>query len=131
MGPCAKAIVRCTITSPGGVKYVGQNDCLTPQPVCPRLPGEGYEKCTTVCHQQGHAEFQALFKAGADAYGATAVIEGHTYACRACQEALYGAGVLTLRVMPRAPAKRAQDVLMTTQPMPEGGITLADVLAGK
>jgi pyrimidine deaminase RibD-like protein len=61
-------------------------------------------KCTTVCQQQGHAEVQALRLAGAKARGATAVITGHTYACRECQEALFSAGVLFIGVRNEAQA---------------------------
>lgn len=97
-GPCAKATVTCTIVAATGERFVGTNWCETPQVRCPRQPGEGYEKCASVCNQRGHAEMDALEKAGALAYGSTATIEGHTYACQRCQEALFGAGVLNLRV---------------------------------
>ena len=43
MGPCAKTTTRCTLVTPGGTHIVGTNECRNPQPVCPRLPGEGYE----------------------------------------------------------------------------------------
>lgn len=104
-GPCALRVVTCTIFATSGMQFHGTNECLNAQPTCPRLPGEGYEKCTSICQQQGHAEYQALFKAGAAALGASAVIHGHTYACQACQEALYGAGVRWIGVRARLPAE--------------------------
>lgn len=97
-GPCAKQTVTCTLVTPSGEHIVGTNACASPQPSCPRLPGEGYEKCRTVCRQIGHAEQQALFAAGIKAKGARAYLIGHTYACQACQEAVFGAGVISLSV---------------------------------
>lgn len=87
------------ITSRAGDVYEGENDCANPQPVCPRLPGEGYEKCRSVCDQAGHAEIEALKKAGAAAVGATAVIYGHYYACEPCAAALRDAGIAAFTVV--------------------------------
>lgn len=101
---CAKTTVRCTLVTPSGEHIVGTNACANPQPVCPREPGEGYEKCTTICRQQGHAEVQAVALAGDRARGARAYIEGHTYACMACQHALFGAGVRSLSIGSPDPA---------------------------
>lgn len=118
MGPCAKQVVNCAIIAPSlfdnsmVVLAEGTNACKNPQDVCPRAPGEDYTKCKTVCDQQGHAELQALaeFNQVSDAYigrilkryvergGVRAVITGHTYACRECQEALYAAGVKWISV---------------------------------
>jgi hypothetical protein len=92
-GPCAKARVICTIVAPTGDRFVGENLCANPQPVCPRQPGEGYEKCKTVCGQLGHAEEVAARIAGAAAVGGTAYLEGHTYACDPCKAALAAVGV--------------------------------------
>jgi hypothetical protein len=103
-GPCAKTRVTCTLTFPNGVEVVGENLCANPQAVCPRAPGEDYTKCATVCQQMGHAEAQAVAACGGIADGASAVLRGHTYACQKCQEALFGAGVISLFVDPRAPA---------------------------
>lgn len=100
-GPCAKQTVTCTIVAVTGERFVGTNWCRNPQAQCPRAPGEGYEKCAAVCDQNAHAEIDALRKAGEMAYGATAVLSGHTWACRACQEALFGAGILNLRIEKR------------------------------
>lgn len=93
IGPCVKATVRCTLVTPEGERIVGENWCRNPQTVCPREPGEDYTKCTTVCQQEGHAEQVVVRLAGDKARGAHAFLEGHTYACMACQHALFGAGV--------------------------------------
>lgn len=98
-GPCAKATVFCIIISEKGVSYLGQNWCANPQLVCPREPGEDYTKCKTICQQAGHAELDALKIAGANANQSTAEVHGHSYVCRECQEALYGAGVKSISVL--------------------------------
>jgi deoxycytidylate deaminase len=95
-GACAKRRVRCTIITADGNTFVGENVCGNPQVTCPRMEDEGYEKCSTVCAQFGHAEEMALvsmFMAGASGAGATAFIQGHTRACSKCQDALREAGV--------------------------------------
>lgn len=99
LGPCAKLQVRCTIVTPDGSRFIGENWCASPQPVCPRAPGEGYEKCKTVCGQLGHAEEVAVMLAGDAARGAHAYVENHTHACRNCQEVLFGeAGIKALTI---------------------------------
>jgi deoxycytidylate deaminase len=98
-GPCAKRQVECTITSPDGWQWIGRNDCANPQPVCPRGPGEGYEKCKTICQQAGHAEIEALKAAGSDARGATATLAGHYWICEPCGAALRDAGVKRLEIV--------------------------------
>lgn len=97
-GPCAKTTVTCTLVTPDGKHIVGTNYCRNAQPVCHRQPGEGYEKCRSICDQVGHAEVVAVMLAGEKARGARAYLQGHTYACQACQEALFGAGVISLSV---------------------------------
>lgn len=97
-GPCAKREVRCFITATDGTQFIGTNWCGNAQSICPRLPGEGYAKCWTVCRQANHAERDALLLAGPHAEGAAAVLSGHTHYCRECQEALFNAGIKTLSV---------------------------------
>jgi hypothetical protein len=97
-GPCAKTVVRCTLITKSGERIIGENRCLNPQTVCPRLPGEDYTKCVTVCKQIGHAEQVAVLLAGPKARGAEAFLEGHTYACQDCQRALTEAGVASLTI---------------------------------
>jgi len=99
---CAKAQVRCTIITTQGVRYVGTNACAHPQQVCPRLPGEGYAKCTDVCGQFGHAEIIALAMArhGSRAgmhhlLGATAYVE-HKRVCGTCRIALEKVGIYNI-----------------------------------
>lgn len=101
-GPCAKTRVRCTIVQPTGERIVGENFCANAQPVCPREPGEGYEKCRTVCAQLGHAEVVAVLLLGpcGTAVGATAYLEGHTYACEPCKAALAMVGVREVVIGP-------------------------------
>ena len=100
LGKCAKQTVQCTLVTPDGQRFVGRNWCLNPQEKCPRLPGEGYEKCKLICHQVGHAEETAVIQAGDKAKGATAYIEGHTYACDNCQSVLLKAGVVAIHIAP-------------------------------
>lgn len=100
---CAKATVTCTIhSSSGRLIGEGSNACANPQSRCPRQRGEGYEKCTSICDQQGHAELQALADMKTrnvlSLLPKFAIIKGHTYACQHCQEALFSAGVEWLKV---------------------------------
>lgn len=98
-GPCAKQTVRATIVTIDGETFVGENDCENPQTVCPRagLPtGTGYELCKSICRQTGHAEINAIRKAGALARGATLYLEGHTYACNDCKAAASRAGIASI-----------------------------------
>lgn len=93
-GPCAKRVVECDIEAFGGAeRFSGTNDCANPQAVCPRAPGEGYEKCQTICQQGEHAEIKALNAAGDKARGGIARIWGHYYICEPCGRALRDAGV--------------------------------------
>lgn len=85
----------------GKTCFAGTNACNNPQKVCPREPGEGYEKCKSICDQPGHAEEVALAAAraaGVDVTGWKAVLIDHTYYCRNCQEKLFEAGIATLEL---------------------------------
>ena len=100
---CAKQLVTATVVALDGRRFVGTNACAKPQVVCPRagMPtGEGYELCTSVCEQQGHAEVQALRAAGPAAVGATMYLHGHTYACDHCVAVCRAAGVVGLVIGP-------------------------------
>lgn len=102
---CAKRRVLAVVYARDGRSYTGTNDCANPQPACPREPGEGYAKCSTVCGQHGHAEAMALRAAGDQARGATMKLWGIGWHCRACQEAAYAAGVVALEAPnPQPPA---------------------------
>lgn len=98
-GPCAKRQTRCVILGNNQMRYEGTNDCENPQDVCPRQPGEGYEKCRTICRQRGHAEQNALRAAGAHARNGTATLHGHYYICEECGRALAEAGVIAIKVV--------------------------------
>jgi len=101
---CAKKVVTCELYNPfTRVLVRANNDCQNPQVTCPRLPGEGYEKCKSICDQRGHAEEQALeFLPDGDAQGFTATIYGIGWACRNCQELLYEAGAVSIRCLKHA-----------------------------
>lgn len=98
-GPCAKQITRATIIALDGSRYVGENVCLNPQLACPRggMPtGVGYELCSSVCRQTGHAEVNAVRAAGEAARGGTLYLEGHSYACEPCKAAVAAAGIVEI-----------------------------------
>lgn len=83
-GPCAKVQVCCTIITTDNQRFVGENVCRNPQPTCPRLPGEDYTKCKTVCDQVSHAEVAAVKAAGCESRGSTAYVE-YAYVCEKCK----------------------------------------------
>jgi deoxycytidylate deaminase len=91
-GPCAKRRTQCVLTTTTGETFAAENVCLNPQPVCPREPGEGYEKCRTICRQVGHSEAMVVAMAGPAARGAT-IVCSHWYACDACAAICKAAGV--------------------------------------
>lgn len=100
-GPCAKRRVQCMLHFPGLAPIIGENDCANPQQTCPRLPGEGYEKCKTICQQGGHAEMAALEKAekwDLSVAGWKATLRGHHYFCEPCGLALKAAGIVRITV---------------------------------
>jgi deoxycytidylate deaminase len=97
-GPCAKRQVVCVIVAMNGERFRGENDCANPQPVCPRLPGEGYEKCKSICQQAGHAEIEALKAAGDLLCKTDALLYGHYWICEPCGKALREAGVKTVTI---------------------------------
>jgi hypothetical protein len=103
-GPCARRRVTCDLMTAEGPTFHGENDCANPQAVCPRLPGEGYEKCQSICQQGAHAEIKAIHacvNAGYSAAGAVAIIQGHYYICEPCGAALRDAGVTQIRIQLR------------------------------
>lgn len=111
-GPCAKRRTQAVLTTVDGKVYVAENICLNPQEVCPRMPGEGYEKCKTICRQVGHAEEQVILAAGEDAVGATIEVT-HWYACRACESLSHQAGVKSITCVGPQDSERTPDSSMT------------------
>lgn len=89
---CAKARVTALLIGRSGKWYEGENATRSPQAACPRLPGEGYEKCASVCQQESHAEVAALLLAGDDACGGIMLVNYH-YCCADCVRACDAAGV--------------------------------------
>lgn len=99
---CAKRQVICSLVAESGDIVVGTNACANPQEKCPRDPGEGYEKCKTICKQAGHAEIQALEEAkkmNIDITGGMAIVRGIPWVCRECGHALEKAGLHEIRVI--------------------------------
>lgn len=97
---CAKRTVVCVLFDRHErLVAIGDNGCLLSQERCPRLPGEGYDKCESVCLQDGHAEIQALRAArgrGHDLTGGTAYILNHYRICDHCRKALTAAGITSI-----------------------------------
>lgn len=99
-GPCAKRRTQAVLVTLVGQVFVAENVCRNPQAVCPRAPGEGYEKCRTICQQVGHAEEQVLAAAGEAARGGRLQVT-HWYACDPCATKAEAAGVVVECVAPQ------------------------------
>lgn len=72
------------------------NWCRNPQVTCPRREEEGYEKCQTICGQEGHAETNAIKLARDNGFrlqGATAIVIGHYHSCPNCAKSLRDEGI--------------------------------------
>ena len=95
---CAKKQVTCVLVKDDNIIAVGRNSCRKPQETCPRLPGEGYQKCKDICDQTGHAEEMALEQAGDQAEGCTAYLIGINHYCKTCQLKLFAAGIEALKI---------------------------------
>lgn len=61
--------------------------------------GVGYELCISVCGQNGHAEVDAIRKAGRHANGGIMFLFGHSYVCRDCMKAANDAGLRNVVVV--------------------------------
>lgn len=100
---CAKRHVIARVETIEGKVYYGSNarhnDYATE---CPRLPGEGYDKCIYECWQKSHAEVEALEKAGAEAAGGTLTVYGHYHVCEDCAKMAvnYGIAKIVIEVAP-------------------------------
>lgn len=106
-GPCAKRRMQAVLTGASGRVYVGENVCLNPQDSCPRLPGEGYEKCKTICKQVGHGEEIALQAAGEDARGGSLRITHH-YLCKSCEVLVARSGVTDVELLSEVDSEQAR-----------------------
>lgn len=97
--PCAKTAVYAMLITLDGEEYFGANwmtNCDVT--VCPRLAGDGYDKCKTVCNQAFHAECSALADCN-DTYadnsvGGEVFIVGHTICCDNCQKEMANNGIV-------------------------------------
>ncbi len=97
MQQCFKREVCAIIVDEHGEIAVGQNLILNNDITeCPRVKGEGYDKCITVCNQPGHAETEAISAAksrGMTLKGATLYLIGHYRVCSDCQRECDEAGL--------------------------------------
>jgi tRNA(Arg) A34 adenosine deaminase TadA len=96
-GPCAKRLVTALLVAEDFECFVGANWVKNAQPTCPRLKGEGYEKCKTICGQEGHAEIMALKDAGEKARGCRMYVNHKP--CSECQAAMDAAGVIGVHIV--------------------------------
>lgn len=99
LGFCVKRPVSAVLTFKDGRTLVGGNYCTNPQLTCPRLPGEGYAKCYSICGQIGHAEEVVirLLRSALDGGPTTQVksidIYNHDRPCDGCKRLLKSYGV--------------------------------------
>ena len=91
MKPCFKREVCAVLITNKGEISVGQNIIYNKDVEdCPRVKGEGYDKCITVCQQKGHAETEAIRHArlkGHNIEKANLYLMGHYRICDNCQAA--------------------------------------------
>ena len=102
---CLKQVVTATILRDGKVLVIGKNDISNSEVTeCPRKgmkSGEGYELCTSICGQKGHAEVQAIEKAkelGINIKGASMAVEGHSYICGNCEKEIMKASIRSWKI---------------------------------
>jgi deoxycytidylate deaminase len=81
-----------------GTKIYGKNSQQTKVTECPRvtLGVSDYGPCDAVCHQQTHAERDAIWKAlsmGYDVEGSTMFLTGHWICCDDCRRSMKVTGV--------------------------------------
>lgn len=99
---CLKQTTVAVIMKDGKFISIGFNEILANNITeCPRkdLPtGVGYEKCTDICHQYGHAEVNACNESDCDdgCEGATLYLIGHTYCCDNCLNVMKEHGIKTV-----------------------------------
>jgi len=89
MKQCKKQTTYAVIYKDKQIVGIGSNEISADIEICPRdeagcVSGEGYEMCTDVCKQAGHAEVMACKDAGGLADGGTLYLMGHAYCCNDC-----------------------------------------------
>jgi hypothetical protein len=92
---CAKAFVSAELTAVTGEVFSGTNFCHRPQKQCPREAGDGYDKCLSICMQDGHAEQMAVkycIRAGVDPTGGQMKVK-HKRVCDGCQKLMKAYGI--------------------------------------
>lgn len=104
MKPCPKQKTMCIIIRKDSRHYMAYNECSVDGDVCPRVTagcetGTGYELCGST-----HAEANAakLAAESSDVPG-HAFLFGHTWICKACQDALTAVNVRTFHIYPDGP----------------------------
>lgn len=101
MRTCLKQRTHCLIVRADGRQYEATNLCAVDgMEECPRVAarcatGEGYELCGST-----HCEANAakLAEESKDVPG-EAYLSGHTYFCKACQDALLAVNVRTFHIL--------------------------------
>jgi deoxycytidylate deaminase len=94
---CAKRVVHAHLFAKhhGFTGYfMGINSCRTPQKVCPRKTGEGYDKCKSICKQPWHAEQHAIYlclTAGVSPQDGHMIVDHQP--CQECQDIMRAWGI--------------------------------------
>lgn len=97
MNACLKQTTRCVIIRTDGRRYEATNACdVDGLSTCPRVTagcptGTGYELCGST-HAEANAAALASDSAGTPG---TAFLYGHSWLCKACQDALVAVNVRT------------------------------------
>ncbi|OQB40865.1 MAG: hypothetical protein BWY04_01184 [candidate division CPR1 bacterium ADurb.Bin160] len=97
---CAKRHVIAVVIGSNGKPYFGHNMCLNPQKECPRINGEGYDKCKSICNQPHHAEPMAILQAGEYAKGGIIMVINQDRICDNCQKIIKEAGIIQSIIIP-------------------------------
>ena len=101
--PCFKREVCAVIMDRNGKIAVGENRIYNDDvDICPRLKGENYEKCTSVCKQKGHAEIMAIKDAKdkeLELEGSILYLMGHYRICDNCESACKEVGINNIIIL--------------------------------
>ena len=101
MRPCLKQLTHCRIVRDDGRTYEATNECAVDDlDTCPRVTagcatGTGYELCGSTHAEANVAKLAAESK---DVPG-EAFLSGHTWMCKACQDALTAVNVRTFHIV--------------------------------